>query len=196
MHAEQREQQLLDVAEDLFASLGYEHVSMEDVARAAGVSRPVVYEHHRSKENLYLACVQRARAEYDTRILEALAQPADDPHSQVEALVEAYLKMRQTNPGRWSLIVAGVAVPANSELGRQLTEQRDNTTKHLAAAIQHFAPAADPLRVEIVAHALAGMSEHLGRWWQRNPRVSRKVLVAHLSAFAWDGLQGLISPSA
>lgn len=192
MHAEEREQQLLEVASGLFAELGYEHVSMEDVARAAGVSRPVVYEHHKSKENLYLACVQRARTDYDSRVVAALARPSADPREHLVSLVDAFMSMRHSNPSGWTLLVAGVAEPLNSDLGRQLLEQRDNTTRHLAAAIRQFAPDADPLKVDIFANALTGMGEQLGRWWERNPRVSRKTLVAHLTEFAWVGLQGLL----
>ena len=50
-----RERQLLDIAEKLFTLHGYEGTSIEDVARAAGVTRPVVYEHHGDKDGLYIA---------------------------------------------------------------------------------------------------------------------------------------------
>ena len=51
--AEQRKSQLLDVAVELFAERGFHATSMEDIAEAAGVTKPVVYQHFPSKRALY-----------------------------------------------------------------------------------------------------------------------------------------------
>ena len=57
----ERAEQVLDVAEELLTAKGYDRTSIEDIAQAAGVSRPIVYGHHGSKEGVYLACMARAR---------------------------------------------------------------------------------------------------------------------------------------
>jgi AcrR family transcriptional regulator len=56
-----REQQLLDVAEEQFAAHGYGGASIEVIARLAGVSRPIVYDHFGDKEGVYVACLRRSR---------------------------------------------------------------------------------------------------------------------------------------
>ena len=48
----ERQEQLLTVADRLFVAQGYEYTSIEDICRAAGVTRPVVYDHYGSKEGL------------------------------------------------------------------------------------------------------------------------------------------------
>lgn len=53
----QRRAQLLAIGEDLFASHGYHHISMDDIAGRAGVGKPVLYRHFPSKLDLYLAVV-------------------------------------------------------------------------------------------------------------------------------------------
>ena len=52
--APRRRRQLLDVALDAFAERGFHRTSMDDVAEAAGVTKPVLYQHFGSKRELYL----------------------------------------------------------------------------------------------------------------------------------------------
>ena len=55
-----RERQLLELAEELFAERGYAGASMDELARRAGVTKPVVYELFGSKDGLFGACVDRS----------------------------------------------------------------------------------------------------------------------------------------
>ncbi len=57
MPRDERRAQLLTIAEELFASHGYHHISMDDIADRAGVGKPVLYRHFPSKLDLYLAIV-------------------------------------------------------------------------------------------------------------------------------------------
>src|SRR5438270_8210205 len=78
-----REQQLLDIAEEQFAVNGYGGASIEVIARLAGVSRPIVYDHFGDKEGVYIACLRRARGELEEMILAAVAQ-AGSPREMME----------------------------------------------------------------------------------------------------------------
>ena len=55
--AEQRRQQLVAVALELFARRGYRATTMDDIAEAAGVTKPLLYQHFSSKRALYLELV-------------------------------------------------------------------------------------------------------------------------------------------
>ncbi|MBD8078239.1 TetR/AcrR family transcriptional regulator [Cellulosimicrobium arenosum] len=57
MPRSERRDQILHIAEDLFAVHGYHHISMDDIADRAGVGKPVLYRHFPSKLDLYLAIV-------------------------------------------------------------------------------------------------------------------------------------------
>jgi AcrR family transcriptional regulator len=59
MTGKQRREQLLDIGRALFAERGFDGTSIEEIASQAGVSKPVVYEHFRSKEGLYAVVVDR-----------------------------------------------------------------------------------------------------------------------------------------
>ena len=54
MPREQRRSQLLRLATEVFTEKGYQATSMDDIATAAGVTKPVLYQHFRSKETLYV----------------------------------------------------------------------------------------------------------------------------------------------
>src|SRR4051794_17691230 len=58
-----RERQMLDVAEKVFAEQGYRAVSMDDIAERVGVSKPMLYEYFGSKDGLLSACIARCGAE-------------------------------------------------------------------------------------------------------------------------------------
>src|SRR3954452_11165897 len=74
-----REQQLLDHAEELLLKNGYGGFSIEDLCRAAGVSRPVVYDHFGSKDGVYIACLRRIRGEFEQAMVDAAAGASELP---------------------------------------------------------------------------------------------------------------------
>src|SRR4030088_1669169 len=72
-----RRGQLLELAEELFMEKGYGGFSIDDLCRAAGVSRPIVYEYFGSKDGIYIACLEGIRAEFEQALLAAAANGAD-----------------------------------------------------------------------------------------------------------------------
>ena len=76
--SESREQQILDAAEDLIVRLGYDKITMSDVAEAVGISRGIVYLHFDSKEKLFEALLTREIERYGKTWL---AYFEDDPRS-------------------------------------------------------------------------------------------------------------------
>src|ERR1700737_4191031 len=87
-----RRGQLLELAEELFMEKGYGGFSIDDLCRAAGVSRPIVYDHFGSKDGLYIACLRRIREEFENALLSAAASAPDLP-TTVERSAEAWFSM-------------------------------------------------------------------------------------------------------
>src|SRR5947199_9979480 len=67
MRKADRKRQLLAHAKQLFVTLGYQHTTTEKIARAAGVSEPVLYRHFPSKKALFLEVLQEVREATDNR---------------------------------------------------------------------------------------------------------------------------------
>ena len=76
-----REQQMLDVAEEVFGERGYQATSMDEIAERCGVSKPMLYEYFGSKDGLLVACVSRSKAE----LLDVTAHRNLDPQTSLPA---------------------------------------------------------------------------------------------------------------
>ena len=89
MPRRERRVQLLESALEVFVAQGYHAAAMDDIADRAGVSKPVLYQHFDSKQDLYLALIDSSAAHLDSRLAEALGS-TNDPHEQVHATYRAY----------------------------------------------------------------------------------------------------------
>jgi AcrR family transcriptional regulator len=176
---EVRAQQLVDLAEDLFLSKGYEGFSIEELCRLAGVSRPVVYDHFGGKDGIYIACIRRFRDAYDTAI-EAAAD-ADDPADVVAAAVGAFFAAIEENPKAWTLFTAGSAIvgPVAEEIDRQ----RRGGIERIAVLARRLLPGADQERITAAAHFISGGGTSVGQWWLRNPGVPLERLTGYQRDF-------------
>jgi AcrR family transcriptional regulator len=90
LSAEERRADVLDTACQIFSKAGYQGATTAEIARASGVSEPILYRHFSSKRELYLACLSEAwvecRAMWEATI-------ADEPDSRlwVGAMGRSYL---------------------------------------------------------------------------------------------------------
>src|SRR5207248_10683881 len=80
--APRRRRQLLDVALHVFADRGYHATSMNDLAETAGVTKPVLYQHFRSKRALYLELLEDVGGQLRDTISKATTE-ANGPREQV-----------------------------------------------------------------------------------------------------------------
>jgi AcrR family transcriptional regulator len=186
-----REEQLLAVAQALFVARGFDGASIEQIAQAAGVTRPVIYEHFGGKDGLYLACLRRARAALGEAIAEAVGG-GGEPLDLVERGIDGYFAFLEGDPERWTLLFgAGAAV--TGDLAEEVVRLRFDTVGGIAALLRGVVPDADPVRLEAFAHALSGAGEQLAKWWRRNQDVSRGQVVGYLRDFSWPGLSRLLA---
>jgi AcrR family transcriptional regulator len=184
-----REQQLLDLAEELFLTSGYERTSIEDIARAAGVTRPVVYEHYGSKEGIYLACVRRARNQFNLDVMRAVAG-TDDPLEQLHRGADAYYRVLERDPRRWQLLF-GPGGLVGDGLGEELARERFRTVNLLADLIEPHLPQHDQQQVDAFAHATTGSAEQLGRWWLAHPDLDREQVTRYFVENVWASFEAL-----
>lgn len=85
--AAKRREQLLDCAADLFAKHGYARATTAELARAAGVTEPIIYRHFASKRDLFVALIERT-GEDTLREWEADLADAADPADRVRRLLD------------------------------------------------------------------------------------------------------------
>jgi len=104
----ERELQILKIALERFISKGYQGTSMEDIAEAAGISRPIVYNLFGSKDAIYLACLRDARQQLDQRLVEAgSAPPHVHGHARLRAGIDGYFRFVEQDRAAWRLLFGG-----------------------------------------------------------------------------------------
>src|SRR3954452_4273890 len=101
--AARRRNQLLDVALQVFAARGYHATSMNDIAEAAGVTKPVLYQHFRSKRELYLELLEDVGSRLRDAIGKATSE-APGPKEQVHAGFAAYFRFVTEEHGAFQLL--------------------------------------------------------------------------------------------
>lgn len=191
LSAPEREQQLLDTAESLFGEQGFDGVSVDVVARAAGVTRAVVYQYFSSKEELFLSCVRRAGVAFEQRIRESLAAASDSIEAQVRVGGALYFDMVEHDPKRWALLFTTAANISGGALADRLTDLRLRHTAQIAEWSRPFADGAGEAEVMVFAHAVSGIGEQLGRWWLRNPDVPRRTVLDYYVALVGGAAHGM-----
>lgn len=90
MRRAERKRQLLAHAKQLFVTLGYQETTTEKIARAAGVSEPVLYRHFENKKTLFLEVLQQIR-EATLHRWHGETETLTDPLARLHAIVDMYL---------------------------------------------------------------------------------------------------------
>lgn len=181
--APQRRRQLLDVALVRFAAGGFHGTSMEDVAEAAGVTKPVLYQHFRSKRHLYLELLD----DVGSRLMEAIAKAtaeADGPRAQVEAGFGAYVRFMVDLPEAFPLLF-GSGARRDPEFADAVRRVENSIADAVAALIE--ADIDDDHR-RVLAAAIVGMSEGVLRL---GSDIDPALLVRQIAELAWGGLRGV-----
>jgi AcrR family transcriptional regulator len=203
--ADARRRQLFDVALGLFAEHGYAATTMDEIAEAAGVTKPLVYQHFDSKRALYLELLNVFSYEMIDRIVQATSA-AEGPRQQVEFGFAGYFELMVDNEDAFRLLY-GRDAPDDPELGAAL----HRVEEAIAVAIDPLIDAGlDPSHRLLLAHAVVGMAEGASRHWldvhggradgsgpADEPRPGREIdrraeaarLAAQLADFAWAGLR-------
>ena len=187
----ERESQLLEVAEALFAQHGIEGVSVEDIARKAGVTRPVVYHHLGSRDAAFLACLRRARRDFQDGLCSRLSASDRDLEACVQAGGEQFFDFLEKSPRRWVLMVTNTA-SLDGLVAEEIARLRSQTIDLIADAVRSLAPGVDDAQLMSFVYATSGIAEQFGRWWLREPLMSKEWLLTQWSRSILSLAQGTL----
>jgi len=197
MPREVREQQMLDAAVAGFARYGYQAASMDDIAEAAGVSKPLVYLYLKSKEELFTACLRREGA----ALVDSVRRGTRDSGASVDQRLWdglcAFFAHTAAHPDGWTVLhrAATQGEPFAREVSRMRVEMTELVTELLAEAAQSSGCDGELAGREVsgLAHALVGAAESLAVWSNERSgdAPSAKETAATLMNFCWSGLENL-----
>jgi AcrR family transcriptional regulator len=190
MRGPERKAQLLEVARKVFGAKGFHGVSMEDVAREAGVTKPILYDHFSSKEALYLALLDADSLELEERIRTALAAPTGN-RERIRASFEAYFEFVDEHAEGFQLLMQET-VGANEDFRRGVGAVRDRIQQEVSDLIVRESQGRlDREDADTVALGLVGMSETAARHDPGGSPERRRRRVDTLVRLAWRGITNL-----
>ncbi len=186
--ADQRRQQLLDVARDRFSQQGFHATSMDEIAEAAGVTKPVLYQHFPSKRALYVELLEETGRQLLALLAEATSRAATG-RERVELGFRAYFRFAIGDRASFRLLF-GTSIRSDPEFARIVEEILDAVVETISTLIE--IPGSDEQRV-ILANALLGMAEAVGRraLQESQSGVDGDMLAQWIAEFAWFGLRGV-----
>jgi len=190
MRGPERKAQLLDVARKVFGAKGFHGVSMEDVAREAGVTKPILYDHFSSKEALYLALLDADAQTLEGRIREALAAPTGN-RERIRASFQAYFDFVDEHAEGFRLMMQETV--GTDDLSRShVGAVRDRIMGEVSDLIVRESQGhLDRDQADTVALGLVGMVETAARRDPGGPKESRSRTVDTLVRLAWRGITAL-----
>jgi AcrR family transcriptional regulator len=176
LRADERRVLIEDAAARLFAERGYAATTVEDIATAAGVSKPMLYRHFESKKELHMKLLEHRRDELAAAPLDSFLQGHGEPARRLPAMIDAWFAHVEAHPDTSRLLFQdAVGDPDVQALQRELRRRQRAADVALMRELAPRLPAEElePLG-EIVRSSLTG----LALWWLERPDVPRAVVVA------------------
>jgi AcrR family transcriptional regulator len=190
MRAPERRAQLLEVARKVFGNSGFHGVSMEEVAKEAGITKPILYDHFSSKKDLYLALLDEDLADLLDKVREALDSPVGN-RERIRRSFQAYFDFVDEQADGFRLMMQE-SVGAEKDFRERVERMRDAAVAEVANLIERESEGRlDREHAEVVALALIGMVETAAQRDHAAPKEQRAEAVDTLVRLAWRGITQL-----
>jgi len=164
MSAAARREQLLDVTTELVADVGFQEVTIEAVAKRAGITRPIVYEHFGDLGGLLDAVVEREMARALSQVSEtALTKLSEGP--PIDLMIESlssFLHAVKSHPTTWRLVLTPPE-GAPEILRRRIAAGHAEVLAGMAEAVRPLTDGRESPDAELTARILSAMADEYAR---------------------------------
>lgn len=178
---------------EVFAERGYQEASMVEIARAAGITPAVIYDHFASKAELQITLLERQTEELLVFVGTAVAGEFENTGERIRVGVDAFFTFVEENPYAWRMLFRDPPTdPAILSTYRRIHQQ---ATDGIALFLKASAPPDlldDPQAdrdLEMFAEMLKMAQNGLAVWWYDHRDVPRRELVDRVLEFCWLGLE-------
>ena len=186
---DQRRIQLLDAANEVFTSKGYHAAAMDDIADAAGVSKPVLYQHFPSKLDLYLALLDQSCDRLVEIVEEALTSNEDNA-DRVVATVGAFYEFVSSDSGEFRFVFES-DLTGDGAVQQRLARVNDEISDAIAEVIAEDT-SLPVQQAKLLAVCLVGIAQVSARYWISGGTSAITLDEAKqlVSSLAWRGIGG------
>jgi AcrR family transcriptional regulator len=172
--SEQRRALIVEAAGRLFGAWGYDATRLDDVAAAAGVTKPILYRHFDDKQALYLALLERHRADLSSF---AAAVPSEGTaEERVRAVLEVWMAYVEAHSYAWKMLFRDTGGGPEIQAFRHDVHARARAV--LVELIRSLRPGPIPRReLEPLAELMSMGMAALVLWWIDDPDRSREAII-------------------
>ncbi len=184
LSAAARRQVILEAAQVRFAEAGYAGTSIDDIAAAAGVTKPVVYDHFPSKQKLYFAVMRGLRDELLGAAATSLSSAAG-PRERFQTAIGTFFEQVQREPAFVKILF--VQSRTEPELTREWERLQAEALAALKPLVRALAPKLDRWQVDVTAQFLHHGLNSTAEVWPKG--VSAEDMARLVSTIMWQGLE-------
>ncbi|EPQ71266.1 TetR/AcrR family transcriptional regulator [Mycobacterium marinum] len=182
-----REQQMLDAAVQMFSANGYHETSMDTIAAAAQISKPMLYLYYGSKEDLFGACLNREMS----RFIDAVRADIDlsqSPKDLLRNAIVSFLRYIDQNQASW--IVMYTQAVSSQAFAQTVREGREQIVELVAGMLRAGtrSPRSDA-EIDMMAAALVGAGEAVANRLSAGDTDVDEAAEMMIDLF-WRGLKG------
>jgi len=165
--AAERRRLIEDAATQLFAERGYIATTIDDIVAAAGVTKPMLYRHFESKQDLVMTLLERHRDELAAAPLDALLASADRPFAErLDAMLEAWFGYVEAHPFVRLLLHDS---SGDTEVAALVEELHDRQRAADVALLREFAPHIPEHELVPLGEIIRSSLSALGLWRLDHP---------------------------
>jgi AcrR family transcriptional regulator len=184
----ERRESLLAAAREVFVESGYHAAAMDEIASRAGVTKPVLYQHFGSKQELYLAVFDEGVQDVVASVGKGL-QSSPDNRSRVAATMDAYIGFMAQDDAVYRLVFESDL--ANLPPVRERIERVNAACAEMVSEVIAEDTGLSAEESSLLAYGLIGLAQTAARQWLRRPEGMDRPAAAHLLAsLAWRGISG------
>ncbi|GGX62222.1 TetR family transcriptional regulator [Streptomyces anandii JCM 4720] len=176
MGVDERRQQLIGVALELFSRRSPDEVSIDEIASAAGISRPLVYHYFPGKLSLYEAALKRAADDLAARFVEPHEGPLG---ARLLRVMRRYFDFVDDHGPGFSALMRGGPAVGSSTTNALIDSVRQAAYDQMVA---HLGVENPPARLELVVRSWISLAESTALLWldgRRIPRAELEIQLVH-----------------
>lgn len=187
---------MVDAASAMFAARGFDGCSMDDIASASGITKPMLYAYFGSKEALFVRCQRESGVELREILARAGAAPDLPPSERLWRALLGVFEFIDEHRDGWAVYHAsgpGTGGPIDASAARARKEFAGLVAELLSENAEEQGMASE-LRphLEALAHALTGAAIGLSVWWLDHSDEPRELQALRLMNLVWMGLGDLL----
>jgi AcrR family transcriptional regulator len=183
---DERRIKILAAATRIFARKGYAGASMSGIATAAGITKPVLYDHFASKDALFETLLRSIRDDLLARG-KAIGKSSASEEFRFRAAVDAFFAFVENQPNAaMILLIVPQGNPVTIRMSRVVQQ---GATAAISKLLTSYLPTGGTWQYEAAGEFLKEGLHAVARWWLTKPGPTRDEIVSLVMTVCWTGFQ-------